>query len=52
MSHKESTKANMVAFYDPMFNHCQPRRAIELYAGSQYIQHNPHVPKGKEGFIA
>lgn len=28
-----------------------PRRAVELYAGAEYIQHNPVVKDGKEGFI-
>ncbi len=48
----EQNKANCVAFYDLMFNKCEPRRAIELYVGEEYIQHNPHVVSGKEGFIA
>ncbi|MEB2495039.1 nuclear transport factor 2 family protein, partial [Peribacillus frigoritolerans] len=26
--------------------------AIELYAGDDYTQHNPHVASGKDGFIA
>jgi predicted SnoaL-like aldol condensation-catalyzing enzyme len=34
-----------------MFNQCKPREAIELYAGDEYIQHNPHVADGKEAFI-
>jgi len=34
-----------------MFNKCEPRAAIEQYAGAQYIQHNPHVADGKEAFI-
>jgi len=44
-------KANAMAFYDLMFNQCQPRAAIERYAGDVYIQHNPHVGDGKEAFI-
>jgi predicted SnoaL-like aldol condensation-catalyzing enzyme len=44
--------ANAVAFYDMMFNACDPRRAIETYAGATYIQHNPAVADGKEAFIA
>ncbi len=28
-----------------------PRKAVELYVGNQYIQHNPDVKDGKEGFI-
>lgn len=47
----ERNKANVAAFYDLMFNKCRPREAIERYAGADYIQHNPHVPTGKEGFI-
>ena len=46
-----ANKANAQAFYDLMFNKCQPREAIERYAGDVYIQHNPHVADGKEAFI-
>ena len=45
-------KINAQAFYDLMFNQCQPRAAIEAYVGDAYIQHNPHVADGKEAFIA
>lgn len=48
----EHNKQNVMAFYDLMFNQCRPREAIERYAGEQYIQHNPGVADGKEGFIA
>jgi len=47
----ETNKANVITFYELMFNQCQPRRAIELFVGSEYIQHNPHVTSGTEGFI-
>ena len=47
----EDNKKNVIAFYETMFNDCQPRKAIELYAGDEYIQHNPHVVSGKDGFI-
>jgi predicted SnoaL-like aldol condensation-catalyzing enzyme len=47
----EKNKENVQSFYDLMFNHCQPREAIELYTGDVYIQHNPHVADGKEAFI-
>ena len=52
MSPLERNKTNVTAFYDLMFNQCQPQRAIELYAGGQYTQHNPHVADGKEAFVA
>lgn len=47
----ERNKANVLAFYDLMFNQCQPAAAIEAYAGEEYIQHNPHVGDGKEAFV-
>ncbi|WP_373715359.1 nuclear transport factor 2 family protein [Roseateles sp.] len=40
-----------VAFYELMFNRCQPREAIELYVGDRYVQHNPHVGDGEDAFI-
>jgi predicted SnoaL-like aldol condensation-catalyzing enzyme len=51
MSDLERNKANVTAFYDLMFNQCRPAEAIALYAGSEYIQHNPHVQNGKQGFV-
>jgi len=47
----ERNKANVMAFYDLMFNQCQPAAAIQQYAGEVYIQHNPHVGDGKQAFI-
>lgn len=44
-------KENAVAFYDLMFNQCEPEKAIEMYVGEVYIQHNPHVGNGKQSFI-
>ncbi|MBS7541654.1 nuclear transport factor 2 family protein [Ancylobacter oerskovii] len=35
-----------------MFNACRPAEAVERFVGDEYIQHNPHVATGKEGFIA
>lgn len=52
MQNADANKANAMAFYDMMFNQCRPREAIENYVGDEYIQHNPHVVSGKEGFIA
>ena len=51
MSNLERNKRNVVAFYDLMFNQCRPREAIERYSGDEYIQHNPGVADGKQGFI-
>ena len=48
----ERNKANAIAFYELMFNECRPREAVERYVGEDYIQHNPHVETGKDGFIA
>lgn len=47
----ETNKRNVIAFYEQMFNNCDPRKAIETYVGDDYIQHNPHVRSGKDGFI-
>lgn len=47
----DRNKRNVTAFYDLMFNQCKPRVATELYAGAQYIQHNPHVGDGKNAFV-
>lgn len=47
----EQNKTNAKAFYDLMFNQCQPREAIEEYVGDIYIQHNPEVADGKDAFI-
>ncbi len=51
MDHLERNKTNAVAFYDMMFNQCRPAEAIARYVGDEYIQHNPEVVSGKQGFI-
>ncbi len=51
MDDLERNKQNVVAFYALMFNQCRPGEAIERYAGDEYIQHNPGVADGKQGFI-
>ncbi len=47
----EQNKRSAQAFYDLVFNQCQPAAAIERYVGDGYIQHNPHVADGKDAFI-
>jgi predicted SnoaL-like aldol condensation-catalyzing enzyme len=51
MADLAANKHNVVGFYDLMFNRCQPRQAVERYVGTEYVQHNPHVATGKQGFI-
>ncbi|MCI5057394.1 MAG: nuclear transport factor 2 family protein [Flavobacteriales bacterium] len=46
----EKNKDNAIAFYKMAYLG-QPRKAIELYVGNEYIQHNPDVADGFNGFI-
>lgn len=43
-------KDNAVSFYKMAYEG-NPRKATKLYLGSEYIQHNPHVENGIDGFI-
>lgn len=52
MSGLERNRQNVVAFYDLMFNQCEPAAAVARYVGDEYLQHNPHVTSGIDGFIA
>ncbi len=52
MSHNLSqNKQNAIAYYRTAYEG-NPGKAIELYVGDEYIQHNPGVANGKEAFIA
>jgi predicted SnoaL-like aldol condensation-catalyzing enzyme len=44
-------KENAIAFYEMAYNG-NPKKAVELYVGKEYIQHNPLVGDGTEPFIA
>lgn len=46
----EANKNNAIAFYKMAYEG-QPQEAINLYVGSEYIQHNPDVADGIEGFV-
>lgn len=48
---EEKMKQNAVEFYRMAFEG-NPRKATELFVGSEYIQHNPDVEDGIEGFIS
>lgn len=49
MNAKQNTR-NAIAFYREAFEG-RPIAAVHKYVGEEYIQHNPAVKDGKEGFI-
>jgi predicted SnoaL-like aldol condensation-catalyzing enzyme len=51
MTDLNRNRRSAVSFYEMMFNDCRPRQAIDAFVGADYIQHNPHVKTGKQGFI-
>jgi len=52
MKHQlEKNKQNAIEFYKMAYNG-NPRKAVEIYVGDEYIQHNPLVGDGPEPFIA
>jgi len=52
MNHNlEANKQNAIEFYRTAYLG-EPAKAVEQYVGAEYIQHNPDVENGKEGFIA
>jgi predicted SnoaL-like aldol condensation-catalyzing enzyme len=46
----DKNKESAVAFYRTAYMG-NPEKAVELYVGADYIQHNPAVKDGKAGFI-
>ncbi len=46
----EQNKLNATAFYRTAYEG-QPALAVERYVGDNYLQHNPAVADGKQGFI-
>ncbi|WP_108650937.1 nuclear transport factor 2 family protein [Dongshaea marina] len=46
----EKNKQHAIEFYEMAYLG-NPTRAVELYVGDQYIQHNPLVGDGKQPFI-
>ncbi len=46
----DKNKQNAISFYKTAYEG-NPKKAVELYAGHEYIQHNPHVADGIQGFI-
>lgn len=47
----QENKKNAIAFYKMAYEG-NPKKAIDLYVGDEYIQHNPDVANGTEGFIS
>lgn len=45
-----TNKENAIAFYKTAYEG-NPKQAVAQYVGKEYIQHNPAVEDGKQGFI-
>jgi predicted SnoaL-like aldol condensation-catalyzing enzyme len=48
----DRNKQNAVGYYLTAFNDKNPRLAVQLYGGAEYIQHNPLAQNGFDAFIA
>jgi predicted SnoaL-like aldol condensation-catalyzing enzyme len=46
----EANKKNAIAFYEMSYNG-NPQGAVNEFVGNEYIQHNPDVANGTQGFI-
>ncbi len=47
----EANKQNAIAFYKMAYEG-NPKGAVARYIGNEYIQHNPDVADGTQGFIS
>lgn len=50
MDARAQMKENAINFYKMAYEG-NPKKAVELYVGDEYIQHNPDVANGTQGFI-
>ena len=50
MSDDERNRANAIEFYRTAYLG-DPKKAVRLYVGEDYVQHNPAVGDGKQSFI-
>lgn len=50
MQNLKQNKENAISFYRLAYEG-DPLKAVELYVGDEYIQHNPDVGDGKQAFI-
>jgi len=50
MNHLQENKQNAIAYYKMAYEG-NPRKATELFLSDEYIQHNPAVADGLDGFI-
>jgi len=46
----EQNKQNAISFYKMAYEG-NPTKAVEIYIGDEYIQHNPDVADGLQGFV-
>ncbi len=47
----EANKTVVLGFYRTAFEEKDPEKALSVFVGDYYRQHNPHVPDGKDGFV-
>ena len=49
-SAEEANKALVLEAFDPLFNK-RDYKAAEHYRSSNYLQHSPHIPPGRDGLF-